>query len=245
MPTAGFLALVFAAAALLHGMVGIGFTLIPTSVLALSMSMKEAVALTVLPMLLINSISVFTGGAVWPILRRYTLLAVSSIIGSFIGVKLLLMVPSAWLQLALALLIALYVILALRPKPFRLPESKSLTAVFGLAAGIVGGATNAMSAVLMMYLLAKSRDKNEIAEAANLCFALAKVVQVMMLWPLLRQMDIPASLLLWPSMVAVAVLLLGVWLRKRIPFQRFRQLSLLILALLALMMLYKSLGSLI
>ena len=44
---------------------------------------------------------------------------------------------------------------------------------------------------------------------------------------------------------AVAALLLGVWLRKRIPFQRFRQLSLLILALLALMMLYKSLGSLI
>lgn len=245
MPTAGFLALVFAGAALLHGMVGIGFTLIPTAILALNMGMQEAVVLTVLPMLLINSISVLTGGAVWPILRRYTLLALSSIAGSFIGVKLLLMVPSAWLQLALALLIVLYVSLALRQSNFRLPENRSLTVAFGLAAGIVGGATNAMSSVLMMYLLAQSRDKNEIAQAANLCFALAKVVQVIMLWPLLRQMDIAASLLLWPSMVAVAALLAGVWLRKHIPFQRFRQLSLLILSLLALMMLYKSLGNLI
>ena len=85
-----FLALVFAGAALLHGMVGIGFTLIPTAILALNMGMQEAVVLTVLPMLLINSISVLTGGAVWPILRRYTLLALSSVAGSFIGVKLLL-----------------------------------------------------------------------------------------------------------------------------------------------------------
>ena len=245
LPTAGFLALIFAAAAVLHGMVGIGFTLIPTSVLALQMDMKEAVALTVLPMLLINTLSMITGGAVLPILRRYTLLAVMSVAGSFIGVKLLLVLPSAWLQLALALLIMLYVLSALSQNTFRLPEKHTVTALFGLLAGIIGGATNAMSSVLMMYLLARSSDKNEIAQAGNLCFALAKVVQVIMLWPLLQQMAVPPSLLIWPSIVAVAALFVGIWLRKRIPFVRFRQLSLAILSILALMMIYKSFNTLL
>ncbi|MDO5639739.1 MAG: sulfite exporter TauE/SafE family protein [Neisseria sp.] len=245
LPTAGFLAAVFAAAALLHGMVGIGFTLIPTAILALSMDMKEVVALTVLPMLVINLLSTLTGGPVWPILKRYTLLALMSVVGSFIGVKLLLILPSAWLQLALAFFIGWYVVSASRQTRIALPESAALTAAFGLAAGIIGGATNAMSSVLMMYLLARSSDKNEIAQAGNLCFTLAKVVQIVMLWPLLQQMQIPASLLLWPGIVAVAALFAGVWLRRYIPFRRFRQISLLILSILALMMVYKSLNSLL
>ena len=102
-----------------------------------------------------------------------------------------------------------------------------------------------MSSILMMYLLAQSQDKDEIAQAGNLCFALGKLAQLWMLWPLLVTMEIPVSLLVWPSAAAVAALLAGVWLRRRIPFYRFRQLSLLILSLLALMMVYKSLTSLL
>lgn len=245
MPSTAFLALVFAGAALLHGMVGIGFTLIPTAILALNMPMQQAVTLTVLPMLLINSISVMTGSAVWPILRRHSLLALTSVVGSFAGVKLLLILPSAWLQLALALLIVLYIIAAVRQLQLSLPARPWITACFGFAAGMVGGATNAMSSVLMMYLLARSHDKNEIAQAANLCFALAKVVQLIMLWPFLMAMAIPTSLLLWPSLVAIVALLGGVWLRRRIPFVRFRQLSLMILAVLAVLMVYKSTTSLV
>lgn len=244
MPSTALLALVLAGAALLHGMVGIGVTLIPTAVLAMSMDMREAVVLTLVPMLLINLLSLVSGGPFWSVLRRYGVLAVCSVIGSLIGVKLLLLLPQAWLQLGLAAVIALYVFTAVRQVRLDLPRHPAVGAAFGLAGGIVGGAANAMSSVLMMYLLTQSRDKDEIAQAANLCFALGKLTQLWLLWPLLTAMQIPAPVLIWPSLAAVAALSVGVWLRRRIPFHRFRQLSLLILSLLALMMVYKSLSSL-
>ena len=245
MPTAALLTLVLAGAALLHGMVGIGVTLIPTAILAMSMDMQAAVVLTLIPMLLINLLSLVSGGSIWPVLRRYSVLAVCSVIGSFIGVKLLLWLPQAWLQLGLAAVMTLYVMTAWRQVRLTLPKHLAVGALFGLAGGIIGGATNAMSSILMMYLLAQSQDKDEIAQAGNLCFALGKLAQLWMLWPLLVAMEIPVPLLVWPSAAAVAALLAGVWLRRRIPFYRFRQLSLLILSLLALMMVYKSLTSLL
>lgn len=242
MPSAALLALVLAGAALLHGMVGIGVTLIPTAVLAMTMDMQRAVVLTLIPMLLINLLSLVGGRSLGLVLRRYGVLAVCSVIGSLIGVQLLLLLPQAWLQLSLAVVMALYVFSAVWQVRLVLPRHPLVGAAFGLAGGVVGGAANAMSAVLMMYLLAQSQDKDEIAQAANLCFALGKLAQLWMLWPILTHMAIPLPLLLWPSVAAVAALLLGVWLRRRIPFQRFRQLSLVILSLLALMMAYKSLA---
>ncbi len=240
MPTAGFLALLLGGAALLHGITGIGITLIPTAVLAMRMDMTAAVTLTLLPMLLINLLSITIGGPVWPVLRRYSLLAVTSVAGSLIGVQLLLWLPSSWLKLALAALIGAYVLMAWRQIRLTLPHHPLFTALFGLAGGVVGGATNAMSSVLLMYLLARSENKNEIAQAGNLCFALSKLVQLLVLWPLLRQAAIPLPLLLWPSLAAAIALVAGIWLRRRIPFAHFRQLSLLILSLLALMMVWQS-----
>ena len=54
--SAALLTLVFALAALLHGIAGIGFPLVLTSVLSLQMGMKEAVVLTAIPILLVNII---------------------------------------------------------------------------------------------------------------------------------------------------------------------------------------------
>lgn len=241
--SAALLTLVFALAALLHGIAGIGFPLVLTSVLSLQMGMKEAVVLTAIPILLVNIISMVSGSAVKPVLQKYVLLAISSVLGSLIGVKLLLIVPSAWLQFVLALLVGFYVVSAGRQMRFTIPDGRGITSFFGLLAGIVGGATNAMSSVLMMYLLAKSHDKNEIAQAANLCFALAKVVQIVLLWSQLQQLNHVVWIV--PTCAAIVALWVGVWLRRWIPFQQFRWLSLTILAVLASMMFYKSISSLI
>ena len=239
------LIIVFALAALLHGIAGIGFPLVLTSVLSLQMGMKETVVLTAIPILFINLISMVSGSAVQVVIRKYAVLAISSVIGSLIGVKLLLIVPSAWLQFMLALLVGFYVVSALCQIRFALPDGVWISGLFGLLAGIVGGATNAMSSVLMMYLLAKSSDKNEIAQAANLCFALAKVVQIALLWTTLQQVDNVFGLLALPTLIAIVALFAGVWLRRFIPFAQFRYLSLTILTVLAMMMFYKSINSLI
>lgn len=240
-PETAFLALVFAAAALMHGMVGIGVTLIPTAVLALEMEMKQVLALTMLPMLVINASSVIGGSPVMPILKRYTLLAFACVVGSYAGTKLLLILPSVWLQLFLVVLIGAYIMQAIRGVKLKLSGHPSVTVVFGFLAGVAGGAANAMSSVLLMYLLTKSNDKNEISQAGNLCFALTKIVQIIVLWPLFRQMQISSTVLITVTVVALVALGVGVWLRQKISFHQFRKISLTILAILALMMLYKSL----
>lgn len=242
MPAAGLLIAVFSFAALFHGMTGIGFTLIPTAILSMQIGMRETVLLTAFPMLMVNFFSVTAGGPVMPVLRRYWLLALAGLAGSAAGVKLLLLVPSAWLQLALAALIGFYVFLSAGGRVPKLPEHPAAVAAVGFAAGIAGGAANAMSSVLLMYLLARSSDKNEIAQAGNLCFTLTKLVQIAMLWPMLRHTDF--SLLVWPSAAALVCLLAGIRLRKHIPFRQFRYLSLGILSLLALMMAYRSITGL-
>ena len=78
--SAALLTLVFALAALLHGIAGIGFPLVLTSVLSLQMGMKEAVVLTAIPILLVNIISMVSGSAVKPVLQKYVLLAISSVL---------------------------------------------------------------------------------------------------------------------------------------------------------------------
>lgn len=162
MPAAGLLTAVFSFAALFHGMTGISLTLVPTTVLSMQISVRETVLLTALPMLLVNFSSVAAGG---PVLRRYWLLVLAGLVGSAAGVKLLLVLPSARLQLTLAVLIGFYVFLAAGGRVPKLPENPAAVTAVGFTAGVAGGAANAMSSILLMYLLARSSDKNEIVQA--------------------------------------------------------------------------------
>ena len=227
---------VFAPAAVLHGMVGIGFPLITTAALALFMPMPQAVALTLLPTLLLNLTSLLPLHSLPAVIRRYALLALASVVGSLLGVYLLLILPAAWLQLALALATGFYVLHSLRrdlPAP---PRGLPATLLLGLLAGVVGGATNAMSSILMMVLLAQSRDRHEIAQTANLCFALSKLVQLVVLWPVLQTLPLGWAMMGALCLVAIIGLLAGLALRQRMAFRHFRLLCLLVLSVLALLM---------
>ena len=91
-------------AALLHGISGLGFPLLLTAILATFMPMKVAVAISLWPTLLLNVLSIASAG--WRqtanILRRYARLAASSVLGSFVGMALLVHLPQAWFQVLLA-----------------------------------------------------------------------------------------------------------------------------------------------
>jgi len=236
---------IFALAAVLHGMVGIGFPLITTAALALVMPLPQAVALTLLPTLLLNMGSLLPPHSLPAVIRRYAPLALASVAGSLLGVYLLLILPAAWLQLALALATGFYVLSSLRRDLPALPQGLPATLLLGLLAGVVGGATNAMSSILMMVLLAQSRDRHEIAQAANLCFALSKLVQLLVLWPVLQQLPLGWDMIGLLCLAAVIGLLAGLALRQRMAFGHFRLLCLLVLSVLALLMGWRGLQGLL
>ena len=52
------------------------------------------------------------------------------------------------------------------------------TFVFGLSAGVIGGLTNVMALVLIIYSLESRHSKKEIIQSTNLCFMFGKIIQI-------------------------------------------------------------------
>ncbi|WP_201586554.1 sulfite exporter TauE/SafE family protein [Psychrobacter jeotgali] len=232
---------IFAFASLLHGISGLGVTLVTTTALASMYPLPHAIVLVIFPSLLLNAMTWLAGGgrSLWQNFiyygRRYWLLALTSLLGSILGAKLLLWIDSAYILLVLATVIAYYVISSLLGKQIRLPDTKPVLIIVGLSAGIIGGATNAMSTILMMYLLSASDDKNTIAKVGNMCYFLGKIAQIIVLRePIMALSASEWQLIALLSVLSVAALLIGIRLRRYLPQARFRQLILLILTVLGI-----------
>ena len=232
---------IFALASLLHGISGLGVTLVTTTALASIYPLPHAIVLVVFPSLLLNVMTWLAGGgrSIWQNFiyysRRYWLLALTSLLGSMLGAKLLLWVDSAYILLVLAAVIGFYVSSSLFGKQIRLPNTKPVLIIVGLSAGIIGGATNAMSTILMMYLLSASDDKHTIAKVGNMCYFLGKVAQIIVLRePIIALSHGEWQLIAILSVLSIATLLVGIRLRRYLPQARFRQLILLILTALGI-----------
>ncbi|MDV2859876.1 sulfite exporter TauE/SafE family protein [Psychrobacter sp. CAM01] len=232
---------VFALASLLHGISGLGVTLVTTTALASMYPLPCAIVLIIFPSLLLNALTWLAGGgrSIWQNFiyygRRYWLLALTSLLGSILGAKLLLWVDSAYILVLLAAVIGYYVVSSLLGKQIRLPDTKPVLIIVGFSAGVIGGATNAMSTILMMYLLSASNDKNTIAKVGNMCYFLGKIAQIIVLREPIKALGRGEwQLIAILSVLSIAMLLVGIRLRRYLPQARFRQLILVILSVLGL-----------
>jgi Sulfite exporter TauE/SafE. len=114
---------------------------------------------------------------------------------------------------------------------------------FGLLAGMIGGATNAMAPFLMMYLLSCQLSKTDIVIISNLNFIASKLVQLTLLFPILISLQThQRHILLGITLFA----LIGVWLggkiRHRLSQQHFKYLVLFFLFGLGIYALWQSVG---
>ncbi|WP_019671700.1 sulfite exporter TauE/SafE family protein [Psychrobacter lutiphocae] len=233
------LSAIFAIASLLHGISGLGVTLVTTTALASMYPLQHAIILIIIPSMMLNLMTWMHGGerSMWGdfvyYLKNYWLLALMSLVGSLLGVKLLLWVDSSYILLLLAAVIAFYVGSHVLGKRIVLPNTKPVLIVTGVVAGIIGGATNAMSTILLMYLLSATEDKNTIAKVGNMCYFLGKVAQIIILWEPIKAL--PSSdwmLIVLLTLVSVMSIMLGIKLRQYLSQARFRQLVLVILTVL-------------
>ncbi len=237
-------------ASVLHGITGMGFPMVSTMSVALIFPLPVAVALVVLPNVIINLMVLMpsknnhaNNSGLIDCVQKYWQLIISSVLGSVVGVMLLKALPTAWLYLLLSASTLFYVFYTLFNKKKmdvnnKLPTveyNRSKMVVFGLLAGVIGGATNAMSSILMMYLLAVSHNKDEIVKTSNLCFLLAKVIQIMLLKDELLGLDARA---LWAipmvTLFGALMLFVGIKIRDRISIAVFKNIILLMLVVLAL-----------
>lgn len=220
--------IVFVAAAILHGIAGMGFPMLGTTALAFIMPLSKVVALVALPSLLMSLLVLCSNNkkGFWQeivyYLKTYKLLAIGSVVGSILGVKLLLILPVSWLLLLMAIITLYYSVngilnVCAKAKNIQVVANNKNMVLFGFLAGIIGGSTNAMSPILLIFLLSETENKNRIVKSSNLCYLLAKIVQIYMLrdqyW-LLNKSEYGLIFLL--SVLSVIGLYVGIRLRTKI-----------------------------
>nr|AAF08821.1 Tou2 [Neisseria meningitidis] len=238
--------IVFVAAAILHGITGMGFPMLGTTALAFNMPLSKVVALVALPSLLMSLLVLCSNNkkGFWQeivyYLKTYKLLAIGSVVGSIFGVKLLLILPVSWLLLLMAIITLYYSVngilnVCAKAKNIQVVANNKNMVLFGFLAGIIGGSTNAMSPILLIFLLSETENKNRIVKSSNLCYLLAKIVQIYMLrdqyW-LLNKSEYGLIFLL--SVLSVIGLYVGIRLRTKISPNFFKMLIFTVLLVLAL-----------
>ncbi len=223
---------------LIHGTIGIGFPMVATPLLAMLTDVRTAILLLVLPTVVLNIANIIKGGRWHRSIALYWPLAVYGMIGSFAGSRLLVTVSPELFRPFLAAMLILYLNAERLGMGFsfigRYPRLS--TALFGLAAGFLGGTVNVMLPALIIYALEMKMPKDVMIQVFNFCFLFGKLTQGavfvhagLMTGEILRQ-SIPLAVL------ALIVMFGGMRIRDRIKAETYRRWLRILLVVLAVVL---------
>ncbi len=234
-----------AVAAFVKGAVGFGYPLIATPLLALVTDVRTAVAVLLLPNILMDSIQIVRQPGVLAALRRHAPLIATGIVGTVVGTQFLAALSPRGLFLTLAATVLAFVALALTRPAWRLPPrgERALAPVVGLIAGTLGGITNAPSVVVTPYYVGLGLPKAEFVRAVSATFLTFKVTQLAAVWQV-GLLD--GRILVWSVAATLASLAgfgLGLRVQDRVPQATFNRMVLVLLTAAAVAMLVRGLRS--
>ncbi len=167
-------------AALIHGIIGFGFPIVATPLLALVTDIQTAIILTLIPTLFVNLVSLASEGNILFAFRRYFSLAFLAMVGSAIGTYILIFTNSEIFKALLAIAIIIYLLADRIKLNFSWVREYPIFSkfTFGILAGILGGLTNVMAPVLIIYSMESKLSKSGLIQALNTCFLLGKGIQL-------------------------------------------------------------------
>ena len=227
---------------LVHGSIGFGFPMIATPLLAMVTDMKTAILYIAIPTLLINLISIYSEGNFLQAIKRFYPLAIIGMIGSAIGTQILIYSSSELFKLLLAFSILLYLFI----QKFKIQmkwigEKKTLSmVVFGLIAGIIGGLTNVMASILIIYSLESKHSKKEIIQSTNLCFLFGKITQIV-LFTFHGSFNQELLTLSFSSLIIVVIaMFVGLKIKDKMPKESYVKVVKVVLFLIACVLIYQT-----
>lgn len=232
---------IFLLAAFFHGSIGFGFPMVATPLLALSTNLQTAIILTLLPTTFVNLTSIANEGQFLRAFRKHLPLALCAMLGSAIGTQILIVTNSELFKALLAVAILGYLMIDKFQVRLEWVERRPNLSmmIFGLTAGVLGGLTNVMAPVLIIYSLEAKFEKAEIVQLANICFLFGKAIQLV-LFTLHGKFTYDELILSSTMLLLVfAALFAGFKIKRRIPQQTYKQVLRAFLFLLALSLLYQ------
>lgn len=233
---------VVAMSGMIHGTIGLGFPMIATPLIAIFLDVRLAILITLLPTVSVNVASIWGGFDYFSSLKKYRLLFLATLAGSLLGSLMLATLDPAPFRLVLALLILSYLWTTIRgSQTISWISEGSVPAMllFGFVAGVSGGITNVMVAVLIVYFLSINMQRNRMVPLLNTCFLIGKVTQILVL-SAAGLVNIPLLIQTLPmAALALAMLLLGKKIAKVINAELYKKILYGLLAVLALILMYQ------
>jgi uncharacterized membrane protein YfcA len=230
-----FIALVFMLAGLVKGVTGMGLPTVAMALLTLTLPPLQAAALLIVPSAVTNVWQLAMGPALHPLWLRLWPMLLAVCAGTAVG-GCLLMAPAddyaasgaggiAWASVVLGLALAGYGALGLSGwRGSVAPRAERWAGpLAGAATGVLAGVTGVFVMPVAPYLQALDLDKDDLVQALGMAFTVSTLALAVLLtyrgdWQVASAGGSVLALL-----PAGAGMLLGQWLRGRMPAAVFRR----------------------
>ena len=228
-------------AGLVHGILGLGFPMLATPLLAIFTDVRSAMLIVLVPTLLINIVSTLRGGSWRESIGRYWPIALYGAVGSIIGTQLLVVTDPAPYKLLLAVMIFFYLNverIGIRLKWVR-SKPQLAYALFGLTGGFLAGTVNVMVPALIIFALEAGLASAVAVQLFNFCFFFGKISQGLV-FAHSGLFDIHVLLSTLPlAGASLLSLLFGMGLRRRIRAETYRRLLKRVLFVIAVLLAFQ------
>ena len=210
-------------AAYIHGAAGFGFPLVATPLLVLSMDLRSAILLTLLPTIAINLVSIVSEPRWREALRRFWPIPVFTLVGSVLGTQVLLSVDPEPFRLLLVFVLVAFLLLDRRRGggPER-PVPGIGLALLGLGMGLMAGLVNVFSPIVVAFALYTRMSPALMVATFNLSFITSKTGQLMSF----AAGDALDPTVIRLALIALPLVLLALWigirLRRRLDQDAYR-----------------------
>lgn len=225
---------VFLLAGTVKGAIGLGLPTIALGLLAVTMDLRAAMALLLVPSFVTNIWQAFIGGHFLALLRRLWPFLLAATVAIWAGVALSRRVDAAWLAGLLGALVIAYALFGLTRPQLRLaPANESwLGPLVGIVNGVLTGLTGSFVVPGVPYLQALGLPRDVLVQAMGLLFMASTLALGAALGSgALLSADLLAisSLAILPALAGMAI---GTWIRTRIAEALFRRIFFIALLLL-------------
>jgi uncharacterized protein len=178
--TALLSAAIIVLAAVVKGSIGFGFPTLATPLLALAVDVKTAVAVTIIPNLVMDGWQAARRGGLQQTVWRLMPLLVGGAVGTVVGTRLLVGLRPSTAAAVLGGFLLVFVLLSAARVRLHVPLGWEpwLSPLAGLGAGIIGGITNVPGTPLVIYFYALRLEKGDFVRATAVSFVTLKLTQL-------------------------------------------------------------------
>lgn len=177
-------AAIVAVAGVLKGSIGFGAPLVAVPLLAPLVGTRAAIVLIALPLLVANASVLLTRPVDRRAVRRFAPLLATLIPTTFLGGFLLARVDIATLTVVVGAVTLVFVGITAAGANFLVPPrwETPLSALIGLVAGTLNGATSAPGPIFSLYLAGLRLEKRAFVYGITILLAVGNVAQVLAYW---------------------------------------------------------------